>query len=61
MDSRFDKTEAMCRAVALTECKLGNTGSNPHKGTLPFLLHYVHTVSCFSAESNYMYFMACGK
>jgi len=61
MDSRFDKTEAICRAVALTECKLDNTGSNPRKGTLPFLLHYVHTGICFSAESNYMYFMACGK
>jgi hypothetical protein len=58
MDARFDKTKAICLAVALTECKLGNTGSIPCKRTLPFLLHYIHTGSWFSAESNYVSFMA---
>jgi hypothetical protein len=47
MDARFDKTEAICLAVALTECKLGNTGSIPCKGTFPCLLHYIRTGSFF--------------
>jgi len=61
MDACFDKTETICLAVALTESKLGNPGSIPCKGTLPFLLHCIHTGSCFSAESNFVSFMAFRK
>lgn len=61
MEARFDKKGGICLAVALTECKLGNTGSIPCKGTLPFHLHYLHTGSWFYAESNYVSFMASGK
>jgi len=50
MDALFDKTKAICLAVTLTECKLGNAGSIPCKGALPFLLHYIHIGSCFSAR-----------